>query len=87
MGVNVSPQQLMDSSDSLVLAAGATRPRDLPVDGRSLAGVHFAMDFLGSNTKSLLDSQLKDGQYISAEGKKVGLFSTHCFCGRISVVC
>jgi NADPH-dependent glutamate synthase beta subunit-like oxidoreductase len=42
------------------------------VDGRSLAGVHFAMDFLGSNTKSLLDSQLKDGQYISAEGKKVG---------------
>jgi hypothetical protein len=73
VGVNVSPQQLMDSSDSLVLAAGATRPRDLPVDGRSLAGVHFAMNFLGSNTKSLLDSQLKDGQYISAEGKKVGI--------------
>jgi glutamate synthase (NADPH/NADH) len=61
----------MDSSDSLVLAAGATRPRDLPVDGRSLSGVHFAMNFLGSNTKSLLDSQLKDGNYISAEGKKV----------------
>lgn len=73
VGVNVSPQQLMDSSDSLILAAGATRPRDLPVDGRSLSGVHFAMDFLGSNTKSLLDSQLKDGNYISAEGKKVCL--------------
>lgn len=71
----MSPQQLMDSADSLVLAAGATRPRDLPVDGRNLAGVHFAMDFLGSNTKSLLDSQLKDGQFISAEGKKVGFVS------------
>jgi NADPH-dependent glutamate synthase beta subunit-like oxidoreductase len=71
VGVNVSPQQLMDGADSLVLAAGATRPRDLPVEGRGLSGVHFAMDFLGSNTKSLLDSQLKDGNFISAEGKKV----------------
>jgi len=71
VGVNVSPQQLMDDSDALVLAAGATRPRDLPVDGRSLSGIHFAMDFLGSNTKSLLDSKLQDGNYISAEGKKV----------------
>lgn len=71
VGVNVSPQQLMDASDSVVLTAGATRPRDLPVDGRSLSGVHFAMDFLGSNTKSLLDSKLQDGNYISAEGKKV----------------
>lgn len=71
VGVNVSPQQLMDSADSLVLAAGATRPRDLPVEGRGLSGVHFAMDFLGSNTKSLLDSKLKDGNFISAEGKKV----------------
>ena len=71
MGVNVSPQQLMDSADSLVLAAGATRPRDLLVEGRGLSGVQFAMDFLGSNTKSLLDSKLKDGNFISAEGKKV----------------
>eukprot|EP00775_Hariotina_reticulata_P011473 gene11473-11617_t len=71
VGLNVSPQQLMDSSDALLLAAGATKPRDLPVEGRQLSGVHFAMDFLGSNTKSLLDSQLRDGQYISAAGKKV----------------
>jgi len=75
VGVNVSPQQLMDSSDAVVLAAGATRPRDLPVDGRSLSGIHFAMDFLGSNTKSLLDSKLQDGNYISAEGKKVSTYS------------
>lgn len=68
----MSPQQLQESSDALVLTAGATKPRDLPVDGRDLSGVHFAMDFLGANTKSLLDSQLRDGQYISAAGKKVG---------------
>ncbi|KAF6263375.1 hypothetical protein COO60DRAFT_459133 [Scenedesmus sp. NREL 46B-D3] len=71
VGVNVSPQQLQAGSDATVLAAGATRPRDLPVEGRALDGVHFAMDFLGANTKSLLDSQLQDGQYISAAGKKV----------------
>ena len=71
MGVNVSPQQLMDGADATLLAAGSTRPRDLPVEGRGLGGVHFAMNFLGANTKSLLDSGLGDGQYISAAGKKV----------------
>lgn len=45
--------------------------RDLPVPGRELAGVHFAMEFLHSNTKSLLDSNLQDGKYISAKDKNV----------------
>lgn len=45
--------------------------RDLPIPGRELKGVHFAMDFLHKNTKSLLDSNLEDGNYISAKGKKV----------------
>lgn len=45
--------------------------RDLPIEGRDLAGIHFAMEFLHANTKSLLDSNLQDGKYISAEGKKV----------------
>lgn len=45
--------------------------RDLPVPGRELKGVHFAMEFLTANTKSLLDSNLEDGNYISAKGKKV----------------
>eukprot|EP00879_Flechtneria_rotunda_P003043 GHRR01003263.1.p1 GENE.GHRR01003263.1~~GHRR01003263.1.p1 ORF type:complete len:2008 (+),score=728.67 GHRR01003263.1:1512-7535(+) len=71
VGVNVSPQRLVESSDAVLLAAGATRPRDLPVEGRDLTGVHFAMDFLGANTKSLLDSGLTNGNYISAAGKKV----------------
>lgn len=45
--------------------------RDLSVPGRELSGVHFAMEFLHANTKSLLDSNLEDGNYISAKGKKV----------------
>lgn len=45
--------------------------RDLAVEGRELKGIHFAMEFLHKNTKSLLDSGLEDGQYISTKGKKV----------------
>ncbi|GLI65807.1 hypothetical protein VaNZ11_009430 [Volvox africanus] len=71
VGVNVPPQDLVSGHDAVVLAAGATKPRDLPVPGRDLTGVHFAMDFLTANTRSLLDSGLQDGKYISAEGKKV----------------
>jgi len=54
-----------------VLCIGATVPRDLPVPGRELNGVHFAMDFLKANTKSLLDSKHADGQFINAKGKNV----------------
>jgi len=57
--------------DAVVLAAGSTTPRDLPVAGRDAPGVLFAMDFLTSNTKSLLDSGLADGAYTSAKGKHV----------------
>ncbi|MQL72876.1 hypothetical protein Taro_005221 [Colocasia esculenta] len=66
-----SLDQLREENDAIVLACGATKPRDLPVPGRELSGIHFAMEFLHSNTKSLLDSNLKDGNYISAKGKKV----------------
>ena len=63
--------ELRAGSDAVVLACGATKPRDLPVEGRNLEGVHFAMEFLHANTKSLLDSGLADGKYIDAKGKKV----------------
>ncbi|KAF5451051.1 hypothetical protein F2P56_031350 [Juglans regia] len=66
-----SLDRLREENDAVVLAVGATKPRDLPVPGRELSGVHFAMEFLHANTKSLLDSNLKDGNYISAKGKKV----------------
>jgi glutamate synthase (NADPH/NADH) small chain len=56
--------------DAVVLCTGATKPRDLPVEGRNLKGIHFAMEFLQANTKSLLDDR-KNGSFISAEGKDV----------------
>ena len=71
VGRNVDPQQLLADNDALLLATGATVPRDLPIPGRNLNGVHFAMDFLTANTKSLLDSGLEDGNYISAKDRKV----------------
>ncbi|XP_041013908.1 glutamate synthase 1 [NADH], chloroplastic-like isoform X1 [Juglans microcarpa x Juglans regia] len=74
-----SLERFRKENDAVVLAVGATKPRvssyflcrDLPVPGLELSGVHFAMEFLHANTKSLLDSNLQDGNYISAMGKKV----------------
>ncbi|KAG6469481.1 hypothetical protein ZIOFF_074203 [Zingiber officinale] len=66
-----SLDHLRSQNHAIVLACGATKPRDLPVPGRELSGVHFAMEFLHANTKSLLDSNLWDGKYLSAQGKKV----------------
>jgi glutamate synthase (NADPH/NADH) small chain len=71
VGVNKDAQKLRAESDAMILACGATRPRDLPIPGRELNGVHFAMEFLLKNTKSLMDSKLEDGAYISAKGKRV----------------
>ncbi|KAL5226507.1 hypothetical protein ABZP36_014772 [Zizania latifolia] len=66
-----SIERLRSENDAVILACGATKPRDLGIPGRELSGVHFAMEFLHANTKSLLDSNLVDGKYISAKGKKV----------------
>ena len=71
VGVNREAQKIRTENDALILACGATRPRDLPIHGRDLNGIYFAMDFLLKNTKSLMDSKLEDGAYISAKGKRV----------------
>jgi glutamate synthase (NADPH/NADH) small chain len=70
VGKDISAQQLMSDFDAIVLCTGATKPRDLPIEGRGLKGVHFAMEFLHANTKSLLDRK-QNGNYISAAGKDV----------------
>ena len=70
VGKDISAQQLMGDFDALVLCTGATKPRDLPIAGRNLKGVHFAMEFLHANTKALLDRK-RNGSYISAAGKDV----------------
>jgi glutamate synthase (NADPH/NADH) small chain len=56
--------------DATILATGATKPRDLPIEGRELKGIHFAMEFLTANTRSVLD-QHKNGNFITAEGRDV----------------
>ncbi len=71
VGRNVDPMKLVADFDALLLATGATMPRNLPVPGRQLQGVHFAMDLLTPKTKSLLNSNLADGKYISAKDKHV----------------
>ena len=71
VGKNVDAEKLRAENDVVLLATGATWPRDLPIPNRNLDGIHFAMEFLQKNTKSLLDSELKDDTYLSAKGKDV----------------
>ncbi len=71
VGKHIPVRRIQNDYDAAVLCVGATKARDLPVDGRSLHGIHLAMDFLTRNTKSLLDSGLSDGRYISAAGRDV----------------
>jgi len=70
VGRDFPADRLLKEFDAAVLCTGATHPRDLPVEGRDLKGIHFAMDFLTQNTRSLLDGH-KNGNFISAEGKDV----------------
>ena len=63
--------EIQCNNDAILLALGAGRARDLPIPGREGDGVHFAMEFLHKNTKSLLDSNHEDGHYISAKDKDV----------------
>jgi glutamate synthase (NADPH/NADH) small chain len=71
VGADYNADQLTEEFDAIVLCVGATRPRDLAVEGRTLQGIHFAMDFLHGNTKSLLDSNHQDGRCLSAKDKDV----------------
>ena len=56
IGKNYPADKLLKEFDAVVLATGATKPRDLPIEGRQLKGVHFAMEFLTNNTKAVLDA-------------------------------
>ena len=71
VGKDKPAKELLRDFDAVVLCCGAGNPRDLSVPGRSGKDIYFAVDFLKSTTKSLLDSQLKDKQYLSAKGKRV----------------
>ncbi len=62
---------LIKENDAVLFATGATNPRNLEVPGRELQGIHYAMEFLTANTRSLLDSNLQNGNHISARDKNV----------------
>ncbi|HEY9694142.1 MAG TPA: glutamate synthase small subunit [Oculatellaceae cyanobacterium] len=68
VGKDLPVENLLKEFDAVVLCTGATKPRDLPIEGRDLQGIHFAMDFLTANTKAILDN---NNSFITAEGKDV----------------
>lgn len=71
VGTDITADELLNEYDRIILACGASNPRDIKVDGREAEGIYFAVDFLKSNTKALLDNGLEDGTYISAKDKNV----------------
>jgi len=71
VGKNVDAKQLLDESDAMVLCGGSTIPRDLNIPGRSLKGVHFAMDFLDQNNKRVAGDKIPAKTAVMATGKHV----------------
>lgn len=67
----VKADSILKEYDSVVLACGASNPRDIKVKGRDAKGIYFAVDFLKTTTKSLLNSEFKDKQFVNAKGKNV----------------
>ncbi|XP_033635249.1 putative glutamate synthase [NADPH] [Asterias rubens] len=68
VGDTVSPKQLLENLDALLLCTGSTRPRDLPIKGRNLDGIHFAMDFLGAWQKRQMGN---DNVFLDAKDKDI----------------
>jgi glutamate synthase (NADPH/NADH) small chain len=71
VGITLPARALQREFDALVLAGGATQPRDLTVPGRELAGIHFAMDYLTQQNKLIAGESFPDEERLSAEGKRV----------------
>jgi glutamate synthase (NADPH/NADH) small chain len=71
VGVNVAVDDLRRDFDALLLAGGSTAPRDLPIPGRDLPGIHFAMDYLPLQNKRCEGDDIPDSKFITAEGKRV----------------
>lgn len=71
VGKDIKAEKLLKEYDRVVLACGASNPRDISVPGRDAKGIYFAVDFLKANTKSLLDSDFEDRKYVDTKGKNV----------------
>lgn len=71
IGIDITAEELRKQYDAIILCIGAKKSRDLKFEGREAKGVDFAMDYLTTATKSLLDSNFTDGQFIDTKGKDV----------------
>jgi len=71
IGVDVPAKSLLDEFDAVVLTGGAEAPRDLPIEGRDLTGIHFAMELLTKQTKRVLGDNIPEDEFISAKDKHV----------------
>ncbi|MGG0409269.1 glutamate synthase subunit beta [Peribacillus simplex] len=71
VGKDISAEELQDQYDAVILCTGAQKQRDLKIEGRDATGIHLAMDYLTTSTKSLLDSNFEDGKFIDTKGKDV----------------
>jgi len=71
VGQDIAARELVDDYDAVVLTGGSEHPRDLPVPGRDLDGVHFAMDFLRQQNRRVAGDQVDDAETISATGRHV----------------
>ena len=71
VGVDITADELKSKYDAVILCCGSSQPRDINAPGRDAKGIHFAVDFLSSTTRALYDSDLTDGNYISAKYKHV----------------
>jgi glutamate synthase (NADPH/NADH) small chain len=71
VGVNVSIEALRHDVHAILLAAGSEQPRNLPIPGRELKGIYFAMEFLPQHNKRNAGDRIPDEQWISAKGKDV----------------
>jgi len=71
IGVSIPAQSLLSEFDAVVLTGGAEKPRDLPIDGRELQGIHFAMEYLTKQTKRVLGDDIPENEFISTKDQHV----------------
>jgi glutamate synthase (NADPH/NADH) small chain len=71
IGVDKPADELLQEYDAVVLTGGSEKPRDLPIPGRDLQGVYFALEFLQTNSRRVQGDEIPDEEFISAEGKHV----------------
>ncbi|MHB1558973.1 MAG: glutamate synthase subunit beta [Isosphaeraceae bacterium] len=71
VGTDITAEEILSNFDAVCLSGGATQPRDLPIEGRSLAGIHFAMDFLTGQNRRVAGDQIDDSAFITAHDRDV----------------